>query len=89
MLKLYQTKRFKKMLKKYKGHKSALNALEKVVELLITEQPIPKTYHDHALTGNYKGVREWHLKPDDLLLYIKAEKESIPLVAIGNHAELF
>jgi mRNA-degrading endonuclease YafQ of YafQ-DinJ toxin-antitoxin module len=32
---------------------------------------------------------EVHLKPDDLLIYLKIEKESITLVAIGSHAELF
>ena len=46
-------------------------------------------YKDHELSGNFRGIRELHLFPDDLLMYIKIEKESITLVAIGSHAELF
>ena len=58
MLELYRTKRFKKMLKKYKGKKNVLAELEYIVELLLTEQDIPAKYRDHALTGNYQGIRE-------------------------------
>jgi mRNA interferase YafQ len=46
-------------------------------------------YRNHTLTGNYKGGMELHLRPDDLLLYIKVEKESITLIALGSHSELF
>jgi len=89
MLELYRTKRFKKMLKKYKGKKNVLAELEYIVELLLTEQDIPAKYRDHALTGNYQGIRELHLKPDDLLLYVKVVETSVTLFAIGSHAELF
>jgi mRNA-degrading endonuclease YafQ of YafQ-DinJ toxin-antitoxin module len=34
-------------------------------------------------------MMELHLRPDDLLVYFKIEKESITLVAIGSHADLF
>lgn len=89
MLELYRTKCFKKMLKKYKGKKNVLAELEYIVELLLTEQDIPAKYRDHALTGNYQGIRELHLKPDDLLLYVKISEVSVTLFAIGSHAELF
>lgn len=89
MLELIRTKSFKKALKKYRGKTAVISELEHVVDLLINEQPIPRKYKDHALTGNYSGVRELHLKPDDLLLYIKIEKRSITLVAIGSHSEVF
>jgi len=89
MLKLEQTKTFKKCLKKYQHKKTVLEELKKIVELLVEEQAIPEKYCDHELKGEYKGVRELHLKPDDLLLYIKVQKEKITLVALGSHAEIF
>lgn len=68
MLKLEQTKTFKKGLKRYHHKKTVLEELRTVVELLVNGKPIPVKYHDHELKGRYKGIRELHLKPDDLLL---------------------
>lgn len=89
MLELEQTKTFKKCLKKYRHQKPVLEELKKVVELLVNNKSIPAKYRDHELKGNYKGIRELHLKPDDLLLYVKKEKEKITLMALGSHSEIF
>lgn len=63
--------------------------LDLVIDLLTNEQPIPKKYRNHMLIGNFDGMMELHLKPDDLLVYYKIENESITLVAIGSHYDLF
>jgi mRNA interferase YafQ len=89
MLTLEQTKTFKKCLKKYRHKKAVLEELKTVVALLIDNKPIPYKYHDHELTGNHKGIRELHLKPDDLLLYVKVHQEKITLMALGSHSEIF
>ncbi len=89
MLKLKQKPSFKKSLKKYRHKKKVLTELEHIVWLLINEEHIPLKYKNHLLTGNYSGVMELHIRPDDLLLYIKVEKESITLVELGSHADLF
>ena len=89
MLILQQTKTFKKCLKKYRSNKAVIAELKKVTELLIIEEILPTKYRDHELKGNYKGIRELHLKPDALLLYIKIEQKKLILMAIGNHANLF
>jgi mRNA interferase YafQ len=89
MLQLEQTKTFKKCLKKYRHKRSILNELKKVVALLVHDKPIPLKYRDHELKGQYKGVRELHLKSDELLLYIKKQHQKIILVALGSHAEIF
>lgn len=89
MLKIEQTKTFKKCLKKYQHKKPVLEELKKVVQLLINDKPLPTKYHDHELKGNYKGIRELHLKPDELLLYVKISHEKIILMALGNHSEIF
>lgn len=57
--------------------------------MLVKEEPIPAKYLDHELQGKHKGIRELHLKPDDLLMYVKIEREKITLVAFGSHSELF
>ncbi len=89
MLELIQTSTFKKNLKKYRHNEAVLKELNKIVELLVTEQTIPSKYKNHKLIGDYVGMMELHLRPDDLLVYVKVEKTSITLHAIGNHAELF
>jgi mRNA interferase YafQ len=86
---LQQTSTFKRCLKKYRHDKKLLTILKEVVDLLVNEKRIPRQYHDHVLSGNYKGVRELHLRPDDLLLYIKVEGEKIILMALGSHSEIF
>ena len=71
MLELFQTSRYKKHLKKYKHKKEILQELSKVIELLVKEQRIPPKYRNHNLTGDYNGLSELHIKPDDLLVYYK------------------
>ena len=55
----------------------------------MNEKPIPIKYKNHKLSGNYSNIMELHLKPDDLLLYIKIENKNITLIGIGGHADLF
>ena len=86
MLDLYQTSEYKKQLKKYKHRHDVLPELKEVIRLLVNELPIPVKYKNHKLTGNHKGIMELHLKPDDLLMYVKVAGESVTLVAIGNHS---
>lgn len=89
MLKLGQTRTFKKCLKKYKHNKVVLEELKDVVKILINELPIPAQYLDHGLKGKHTGIRELHLKPDALLLYFNQNDEKIVLVALGSHSEIF
>lgn len=49
---------------------------------------IPAKYHDHALSGNYKGYRECHIRSNWLLVYESTETEII-LIATGSHDDLF
>lgn len=89
MLELIQTSTFKKSLKKYKHDKKVNQELVFIVDLLINEKMIPEKYKNHRLIGKYDGMLELHLRPDDLLVYLKIDGDSITLVAIGSHADLF
>ncbi len=76
-----------------KDYKRAIpKNFEKVVQLLQNQQPLPKKYHDHALTDsrNFKNVRECHIEPDWLLIYqIIEERLVLQLMRTGSHSDLF
>ena len=47
-------------------------------------------YRDHALSGNFRGFRECHIKPDWLLVYlIENDILTLNLVDTGSHADIF
>ena len=62
---------------------------EDVALLLAEDKPLPESYRDHALIGNWKGYRECHLKPDLLLIYKTEEPEILRIARLGSHSELF
>jgi len=74
-----------KKLKKKRYDESELN---EIVDILKDDKYIPAKYHDHALSGNYKGYRECHIRSNWLLLYKTTETE-VFLVATGTHDDLF
>ena len=64
--------------------------MQKVIELLANDIVLPPKYKDHALTGNYNGYRECHIKPDWLLIYKKDEEALVLyLTRTGSHSDLF
>ena len=90
MLEIVLSNQFKKDLKS--AHKRGLNLdlLNRVVDLLASQQPLPAKYRDHELTGDYKGFRECHIQPDWLLVYrIDSGELMLFLARTGTHADLF
>lgn len=63
--------------------------LTTVIELLADDEPLPPANRDHALTGNWAGYRECHIRPDLLLIYGKPDAETLRLVRLGSHSDLF
>ena len=88
MYSIFRTSSFKKEYKK-------LSALDKelikgVIILLATNVTLEEKYKDHKLTGNFKDLRECHIKPDLLLIYkVNDDILELALVHIGNHNSLF
>jgi mRNA interferase YafQ len=60
-----------------------------VVALLLSDQVMPKSNRDHALSGDWVGYRECHTKPDLLLIYRKPDVDTLRLARLGSHSELF
>ena len=89
MKKLQPTTQFKKDLKRYKNNPAKLDALREVLLMLQNEQEIPAEYKPHFLHGNYKGCMECHVESDLLLIWIDEMSDTIELVRLGSHSELF
>ncbi|GAA7939820.1 hypothetical protein HpBT069_14720 [Helicobacter pylori] len=90
MLMIETSKKFDKDLKILVKNGFDLKLLYKVVENLAKEQPLDPKYKDHPLKGALKPFRECHLKPNLLLVYqIKKQENTLFLVRLGSHSELF
>ncbi len=63
--------------------------LSQAVTALATDTALPPSNRDHPLGGELKGCRECHLRPDLLLIYRKPDAETLDLVRLGSHSELF
>ena len=63
--------------------------LPEILKLLLVDQPLPEKNRDHALSGDWAGYRECHVKPDLLLIYRKPDADTLRLARLGSHSELF
>lgn len=71
-------------------HRTTLDAaLTQVLTALATDQPLEVSRRDHSLSGNWAGFRECHIKSDLLLIYSTEEPDTLSLVRLGSHSELF
>lgn len=89
MKELRYTGQFKKDLKRFLNQPKKLKALHTVLDMLKNEIPLPKEYKEHALQGNYTGCFECHIESDFLLIWYDESNQTIALLRIGSHSELF
>ena len=90
MLEIVLSNRFKKDLKLAAKRGMNLDELDAIVERLAAGQPLPEKNRDHALTGDYIGFRECHIRPDWLLVYrVDGEDLILFLFRTGTHTDLF
>lgn len=81
---------FKKDFKRIKKRGYDISRLEKIVELLANEVPLPEQFKDYNLSGNYNGFRECHIAPDWLLIYQVNNNELVLVLSrTGSHSDLF
>jgi len=81
---------FKKDFKRIKKRGYDISRLEKIVELLANEVPLPEQFKDHNLSGNYNGFRECHIAPAWLLIYQVNNNELVLVLSrTGSHSDLF
>ena len=82
------TNKFDKSVKRDIKRGLDINLLFKVTDTLAKGIPLAEKHCDHQLTGNYRGFRECHIKPDWLLLYY-IDGDTIVFYKTGTHADLF
>ena len=81
--------KFKKDLKRYQNKPSRIAALKVVLRHLKRNGRVPAEYKPHTLSGNFKGYMECHIEDDFLLIWIDEASNTIKLVRLGTHHELF
>ncbi|MET0154737.1 MAG: type II toxin-antitoxin system YafQ family toxin [Rickettsiales bacterium] len=88
MLHIYETSQFKKDSKRVVKQGKSYDELIDAIEILAAPSPLSAKYRDHALSGNWQGYRECHVRPDWLLIYA-VQGDTLFLARTGSHAELF
>ena len=63
--------------------------VSRAVALLLSDRALPENHRDHALSGDWVGYRECHIRPDLLLIYRKPDADTLRLARLGSHSELF
>ncbi len=87
----FYTKQFQKSFNKIlRSGKIQRSEVDFVIDILASGNFLDSTYQDHALSGEYRGYRECHVRGDILLIYrIENNKIVLVLFDIGTHSELF
>lgn len=83
------TNQYKKDLRRAVRQGRDTDALDEIVLMLLNDEAIPPKNKDHELTGNWGGHREVHIEFDWLLIYKKCDTDTLTLVRLGTHTELF
>lgn len=88
MLKVVPTGRFRKDYALMKRRGKDMGRLSAIVEQLAALEPLDLRHRDHALSGNFEGLRDCHIEPDWVLIY-QVEDDELRLIRCGSHADLF
>ena len=88
MRNLFRTKIFLKEYAKIKFTDKLYFKYVIYVSTLLKDESLPQEALNHPLKAEYIGYRELHIS-DDLLLIYKIEEETVKLVRIGTHSQLF
>ena len=86
---LKPTSQYKKDYKRIRNNLSKKQKLFEILTLLQNDKPIPAANRPHRLTGDYAGYMECHIEGDFLLIWFDPETDTIDLVRLGSHSELF
>ena len=78
---------FKREKKSQRG-KNLEKELKAILQFLLNDLPLTKRHEDHPLTGQWKGFRDCHIRPDLILIYRTRSASVLQLVRMGSHSEL-
>ena len=90
---MYQVKftnKFKKSYKLMKKRGYDMKLLESIIDTLRQRKKLEAKHRNHALTGDFRGYHECHIKPDWLLVYlIENDILTLTMINTGSHSDLF
>jgi mRNA interferase YafQ len=89
MREIVYTKSFLKDTRRLAKQNKDKTKLQAVMELLIQRGGVTSGYRPHKLKGEYRGCWECHIEYDWLLIYRRADSQTIELLRTGSHADLF
>ncbi len=81
--------KFRKDFKRYANNLQKVTSLFEIVRLLENDLPIPPQYRPHWLHGEYEGCMECHIENNFLLIWVDESTNTIKLLRLGTHHELF
>jgi mRNA interferase YafQ len=81
-------KLFTKELKNAKLNPTNSSKLFIYISLLLNNQELPSVALDHSLKGEYIDTREFHISGDLLVIY-RIQENTLELLRIGTHSQLF
>ena len=79
---------FKKDVKRVERRGKDMSKLKAVILLLLGDDPLSPSLHDHPLRGVWTGYRDLHIEGDWLLLYRMSDTELL-LARTGTHSDVF
>lgn len=82
------SRRFRKDVKLMQKRGKDMGKLKALLDLLVSEQPLPGYYKAHPLKGSWKPYWDAHIEPDWLLIYL-VDGEFLFLDRTGTHADIF
>lgn len=60
-----------------------------ILHQLEDAQPLPEKFHDHQLRHQRKGVRNFHLQNDLVIVYCRIVNQSIDFIDIGSRQRIY
>ncbi len=88
-LQMIRDKRFAKHFRQFITHDRDKQAFKAAYLLLKQGKPLPDAYHDHQLRHQRKGIRDFHLNDDMVVVYYRIVNEQIQFLDVGAHSKLF
>lgn len=89
MLKLKREKSFIKDFAKFDLNDTEFSRLSGYISLLCEGKALPQEANDHALKGTWLGFREFHIGGDTLVIYKIYDDNTLKLIRLGSHSQLF
>lgn len=79
---------FKRDVKQAQKRGKDMSKLKTLLSLLIGCEPLPASYFDHPLKGEWCGFHDAHIESDWLLIY-KITDDVVRFERTGRHSDLF